>query len=306
MHPSGQQVEIASGRYRATVVEVGGGLRTLTADGVDLIDGYGQQEMAPSARGQTLAPWPNRLHHGRYSWDGVEHTVPLNEPEQANAIHGLVRWRSWTPTDLAGDAVTMRVRLLPEPPYPFAVEVACRYALSDAGLTVTTTATNVGDVDAPFGTGHHPYVTAGTDLLDDAVLTLPARTWLPTGPAQIPIGRESVEGTAYDFRRPSRIGPVHLDFAFTDLVRGDDGRAVLTLQGPQRGVQVWVDEAYPYLQVFTGDPLPAARRRRSLGVEPMTCPPNALQTGQDVVRLRPQEAVSASWGVRTTGTRGTA
>jgi galactose mutarotase-like enzyme len=49
-----------------------------------------------SARGQLLLPWPNRLHTGRYCWDGAAYQVPLNEPDQRNAIHGLTRWRSWT------------------------------------------------------------------------------------------------------------------------------------------------------------------------------------------------------------------
>lgn len=298
VHPSGRQVVLSRGPVRATIVEVGAGLRTLTVDGRDVVDGYGAGEMAPSAAGQVLAPWPNRLHQGRYSWDGVEHTVPLDEPDQANAIHGLVRWYSWTVSELAEDAVTMRLALPPCPHYPFALELQIQYALIDDGLTVNTCATNTGDVDAPYGAGHHPYVTAGTNRVDDALLTVPARSYLPTGPAQIPIGREPVDATPYDFRKPRAIGPLHIDLAFTDLERDALGRATLSLQGPLRTVQVWVDESWPYIQVFTADPLPTLRRRRSLGVEPMTCPPNALQTGEDVVRLRPGQTVTGRWGIR--------
>lgn len=298
VHPSGTQVVLSRGPAQASVVEVGAGLRTLTVGGHDVLDGYGVQEMAPSARGQVLVPWPNRLHQGRYSWDGVQHTVPLDEPEQANAIHGLVRWRTWTASDRTEDTVTMGLALLPCPAYPFALELQVRYTLTDDGVTVTTSATNVGAVDAPYGAGHHPYVTAGTRRVDEADLTLPARTYLPTGPAQIPIGPQPVDGTPYDFRRPRPIGPLHVDLAFTDLERDADGRATVSLRGPQRTVQVWVDESWPYLQVFTADPLPPARRRRSLGVEPMTCPPNALQTGQDVVRLRPGQTWTGTWGIR--------
>jgi aldose 1-epimerase len=54
-----------------------------------------QHEIPTSARGQLLLPWPNRLHTGRYSWDGASYQVPLNEPEQQNAIHGPTRWHSW-------------------------------------------------------------------------------------------------------------------------------------------------------------------------------------------------------------------
>jgi aldose 1-epimerase len=234
----------------------------------------------------------------RYTWDGEEHVVPLDEPDQANALHGLTQWRSWTPADRTADSVTMRLRLRPQPAYPFDLDLAVGYALTPTSLTVTTTATNTGDRDAPFGCGAHPYLTVGTDLVDDAVLHLPAQTWLPTGPAQIPLGRAPVDGTPYDFREPRPIGAVHVDHAFTDLVRDAHGRAVVSLSGGGRDVRFWVDEHFPYVEVFTGDALPEPeRRRRSLGLEPMTCPPDAFRTGEDLVRLRPGEVFSASWGV---------
>jgi aldose 1-epimerase len=62
-------------------------------------------------------------------------------------------------------------------------------------------------------------------------------------------------------------------------------------------VTVWADKAWPWLQVFTGD-LPDVRRR-GLAVEPMTCPPQAFRTREDVIRLEPGEGWSGEWGVET-------
>jgi aldose 1-epimerase len=299
MTPSGEQVELAHGAWRATVVEVGGGLRTLEHDGRPVVDGYAEDRMSPSGRGQVLVPWPNRIHTGHYTWDGVDAVVPLDEPEQDNAIHGLGRWRSWTATDRTDAAVTMRLLLRPQPAYPFTVSFAVRYELGDDGLTVTMSATNEGDRDAPYGCGVHPYFTAGTERLDDTVLQLPARTWLPTGPSQLPLDPESVEDTPYDFREPRLVGKTRMDHAFTDLERGADGRAVVSLAAPEgRRVEVWLDESFGWLQVFTGDTLPAEVRRLSAAVEPMTCPPDAFRSGHDVIRLSPGETTSGTWGVR--------
>src|SRR5262249_34364533 len=86
--PSGEQVEIAVGDQQAVVVEVGGGLRSYSAGGRELLDGYRADEMSSSGRGQVLIPWPNRLQDGRYEFDGQSHPPPLNEPEHRNAIHG--------------------------------------------------------------------------------------------------------------------------------------------------------------------------------------------------------------------------
>jgi aldose 1-epimerase len=303
MHPSGEQTEIRHGEQRAVVVEVGGGVRLYDVAGVPVLDGYGADQMVDGARGQPLIPWPNRLHGGRYTWDGREHVVPLDEPEQGNALHGVTRWRSWQPRELTDGAVTMGLVLRPFPAYPFTLDLTVRYALADDGLTVTTTATNHGADAAPYGHGAHPYVTVGTDRIDDAVLHLPAHTWLPTDEHQIPTGRAPVEGTPYDFRTPRPLGGTEIDHAFTDLVRDAEGRAELVLAAPDgsRHVTVWVDDSYPYLEVFTADTLPDEQRRRhGLGVEPMTCPPDAFRTGEDLVRLQPGASVSASWGIRAT------
>lgn len=71
--PSGRQFELTHGDQRAVVVEVGGGLRTYSVAGRDVVDGYGEDEICPSGRGQLLIPWPNRLEDGRYDFDGVSH-----------------------------------------------------------------------------------------------------------------------------------------------------------------------------------------------------------------------------------------
>jgi aldose 1-epimerase len=301
MHPSGQQVEIRHGDQSAVVVETGGGVRRYDVGGVAVLDGYDVDEMVTAARGQPLLPWPNRLHTGRYTWDGRAHVVPLDEPEQGNALHGLTRWRRWHAADVGGSSVTMSLLLLPQPAYPFALDLAVSYALDDHGLTVTTTATNVGRAAAPYGCGAHPYITVGTELVDDAVLQVPADTFLPTDDAQVPTGRQPVEGTPFDFRRPHPIGDVRVDHAFTDLHRGDDGRALVRVAAPDggRAVTLWVDERYRYVMVFTGDSVPQEdRRRRGLGLEPMTCPPDAFRTGEDVVRLEPGTSLTTSWGLR--------
>ena len=103
-----------------------------------------------------------------------------------------------------------------------------------------------------------------------------------------------VDGTEYDFRRPRAIAGTVLDHAFTDLQRDGDGLARVELRDATGagGLTLWVDESYPYLMLFTGDPLPDVGRR-SLAVEPMTCPPNALQTGEALIRLAPGKPPSA-------------
>jgi len=295
--PSGRQIEIVHGDQRAVVVEVGGGLREYTLNGRKVLDGYGADEMSCSGRGQVLIPWPNRIQDGRYSFDGQEHQLPIDDIAEQDAIHGLVRWASWTARELAEHRVVMEHVLHPRPGYPFSLALSVEYGLSEEGLCVRTTATNCGTRPCPYGSGNHPYL-AVSERVDPLRLRVPARTILRADERGIPVGRLPVEGTDYDFRRPRTIGATVLDHAFTDLERGADGRARIELRDQDRGdgVTLWVDETYPYVMVFTGDPLPDVRRR-SLAVEPMTCPPNAFRSGRDLLRLEPGQPFSSSWGI---------
>jgi aldose 1-epimerase len=297
--PSGDQIGIALGDQRATVVEVGGGLRTYSVGGRDVLNGYGIDEMSSSGRGQVLIPWPNRLEDGSYEFEGTRHQLPIDDVPEQDAIHGLVRWVTWTAGEREPHRVVMEHMLHPRPGYPFSLALAIEYRLCEDGLVVMTTATNVGRVSSPFGSGAHPYLTLGSGIVDRLILSVPGRTVLRSNERGIPIGSAAVEGTAVDFRRPRAIGTTKLDNAFTDLERDADGLARVQLRDPHGGSELtlWVDESYPYLMVFTGDPLPDVARR-SLAVEPMTCPPNAFRSGTDLVRLEPGESFTGRWGVR--------
>ena len=296
--PSGRQVEIASGKQRAWIVEVGGGLRAYSAGGRELLDGYAAEEMCSSARGQCLVPWPNRIRDGSYQFAGLRQQLPLSEPEQHNAIHGLARWANWTVAEQAADSVTMEYLLHPQPGYPHALRLAVTYRLDADGLTVGTTATNLGASACPYGAGAHPYLTVGTTSVDSVVLQAPGRTRLTSDQRGIPTGAEPVDGSEYDFRAPRPIGKTTLDTAFTDLDRDADGRARVRLASPDgwAAATLWLDERYRYLMLFTGDPLPDVNRR-SLGIEPMTCAPNAFQSGDGLISLAAGESFSAAWGI---------
>jgi aldose 1-epimerase len=296
--PSGEQIEIRAGAHRVVVVEVGAGLRSYTVGDREVLDGYGEEEPATAGRGQVLIPWPSRLQDGAYEFDGHRQQLPLTEPEAGNAIHGLVRWVAWSAADGEADRVVMRHTLHPQPGYPFSLALGIEYSLSDAGLRVTTTATNIGSEACPYGTGAHPYLTVGTKTVDTAVLRAPGRTILQADERGLPVSAERVESTEYDFLRPRPVGTTQIDNTFTDLERGDDGLARVELRHPDGGTKVslWLDESYPYLTLFTGDTQPSVDRR-SLAVEPITCPPNAFRSGESIVVLEPGESTTSVWGI---------
>jgi len=293
--PSGEQIEIAHGDQRAVVVGVGGGLRAYSAGGRELLDGYPADGEVTSGRGQVLIPWPNRIEDGSYEFGGRQHRLPIDEPAANNAIHGLVRWADWKVSERGPSRVVLEHALDPQPGYPFALALAIEYALSGQGLSVSTTATNTGPDACPYGCGFHPYLTLGTPSVDPVVLTAPARTVLSSDERGLPTGGSAVAGTEYDFTAPRAIGALRLDNCFTDLER-EDGVARVELRSGGAALTLWLDETYGYVMLFTGDPLPDVDRR-SLAVEPMTCPPNAFRSGEALIRLEPGGSFTSTWGL---------
>jgi aldose 1-epimerase len=298
--PSGEQHEIVRGEQRATIVEVGGGVREYEVGGRAVLDPYPLEAICDGAHGAPLIPWPNRLADGRYSFDGVDYQVAQTEPTKRNAIHGFLRWRGWQAKEKAPERVVMATTIHPLEGYPFALEVSVAYELGEAGLTVTTTATNVGGQACPYACGQHPYLSPGSGLIDDCSLELEAQTRILTdGERQLPTGTEAVAGTAFDFRTARQLGDQRLDFAFTDLDRDGAGRAWVCLQAPDSSrAELWVDGNYPIVELYTGDTLSEPRRRRGIGTEPMSAPPNAFQTGEGVLRLEPGQTARSQWGAR--------
>ena len=315
---SGRQLRIAAHGYTADIASVGATLRTLQFEGHDLVVPFAADEVRPNYRGATLAPWPNRIVDGRYTFGGVEHRLPLTEPERGHALHGLVAWSEFADRVVEPDRVVLSAVIEPQAGYPFRVQVEVEYRLHAGGLTQTVTGRNLGAEAAPWGTGPHPYLVAGSapaaehgdaprapDLavppVDGWTLLLPASAVLTvTADRLSPVALEPVDShPEWDFRAPRRIGSVFIDHAFTGLSPAG-GATTVELRGPDgRGVAMLWDEACPWVQVHTADtPEAPATHRRGLAVEPMTCAPDAVNSGAGLVVLDPGAEHAASWRIQ--------
>ena len=299
--PSGVQYEIRHGNAVATVVEVGGGLRTYQVGRREILDGYAVDEICAGGRGQHLLPWPNRIRDGAYTWDGRDIQAALNDFPGLHALHGVTRWANWSPAELTSSSATMMLRLHPVPGYPFALDLSARHELSDAGLRVTVSARNVGATAAPFAYAPHPYLASGSrSPVDLDVLHVPAETCILPDEDGINTVRAACRTSDFDFRTPRAVGGQKLDTTFTDLTRDPDGlgRVKFTAASGDSGVTIWFDDAFSWVQVFSGDTLADPRRRRlSLASEPMSAPANAFASGEGVVRLEPGAQWTGTWGI---------
>ncbi|MER6119992.1 gluconokinase, GntK/IdnK-type [Streptomyces sp. NPDC001743] len=296
--PTGEQWTLRWEGQTAVVVQLGAALRQYEVDGRALLDGFAADTPLTGGRGQLLVPWPNRIGDGRYRFAGADLQLPLTEPENGNAIHGLVRWVPWRLLDRSEESLRAGTVIRPQPGYPFSLDVTAEYRLGPAGLDVTISAANVGNGPAPYGVGQHPYLTLGTDVVDTLVLTVPARERVLTDDRGLPTGREPLEGSAFDFRTARPIGATRLDTAFSlDRVDGDSDVVRLAHPSGAHGLDVRLGEGVRYVQIYTGDTLAAAERRRGVAVEPMSCPPDAFRSGPGAEVLNRGDTHVLRWGL---------
>ena len=307
---SGTQHALRAGDYEAVIAGVGASLRVLTYRGRDLVVPFDTDEVRPAHRGATLAPWPNRIVDGRYTFDGVDHQLPLTEPARGHALHGLASWIEYLPVDKGASHVTLEAVVEAQKGYPWRVTVRTGFALSAAGLTQTVTAVNETDAPAPWGTAAHPYLVAGEGRADDWTLTLPAAQVLQVTPDRlVPTQLAAVDAddpARFDFRSARPIGAARLDHAFTGLAADADGRVAVRLTAPGgTGVEMTWDDTCPWVQVFTSDQPGGAAdpaNRIAVAVEPMTCAPdafNAVRYPYDagLIVLEPGGSATAQWRI---------
>lgn len=234
-----------------------------------------------------LFPYPSRIRHGIYAFEGEMFTLPMNEANQDNAIHGFVAGQ---PFELLGQEITdtsasLVLRYIHDgsyPGYPFAFEFRIRYTLSISGLSITYETQNTGSRKSPVSFGWHPYFTLNEEPVDQLTIELPASKQVLLDDNLLPVGEES-----YVHEGPIVLQDRELDAAF--VVNENNGEGVTTvLRSARQGLQlnIWQEtgsQKLNYLVVYTPP------GRTTIAIEPLTSNVNALNNGQGLIILEPQE-----------------
>lgn len=296
----GRSVRLASGAYRARIMTVAASLCEFSFGGRDLVVPFDPTLVRTGYHGMTLAPWPNRVVDGRYSFGGREHRLQLTEPERGHAAHGLVDELDFDIIERTRERVRLRGRIPAQPGYPWCILLDVVYELGDEGLLHTVVAENTSSSTAPFGAAPHPYLVAGAGPMEEWSLLLQAdRVLEVTHDRLIPTRTRPVaERPDLDFGQRRRLGVARIDHAFTGFRPDGDGVVTLELTTDSgSGVAMSWESSSPWVQLYTAD-APAERwHRAGVAVEPMTCPPDAFNSGIDLIELPPQGRTEVAWRI---------
>lgn len=162
-----ERVELQIADARITVAidpEAGGRATQLWVDGAPLLVGY--DEVPDTLRGSDgspaatawgaypMVPWAGRIRHGRFSFRGREHTLPINFGE--HAIHGVGFSSAWEVAVASSTRVGLELALPTDTRWPFGGRVRHDISVVDGRVRMLLEVT-AAEHAFPVSFGWHPW-----------------------------------------------------------------------------------------------------------------------------------------------------
>jgi aldose 1-epimerase len=279
-----KKIQISLNEVSAAISTEGAALIGLAVDNFDLIEPKTRDGLYA---GKILAPWPNRIKDGKYSFNKKVYQLQVNEVSKNNSLHGLVANCLWEITFQNQSKVILEHLLNQPAVYPGKLQLQVIYEIIESGIEITVLSENIGDISAPYGVSIHTYLVAGASVKNnDLFLQIPADQFLEVDAERLlPIKLAPVTGTNFDFISLKKISDLFIDHAFK--YSSDYPRSISLLNAEGQGAEVIFDNQSKWIQIHTADRDLQGDSRMAVAIEPMTCPPDAFNSGIDLIVLEP-------------------
>lgn len=290
-----EYIDLRYGDYSASICTFGGALRKLEYRGRSLVESFPVGQPPPLQCGVILAPWANRIADGKFEFHGEEFQLEINEPERNNALHGLVHNKNWRIVASDSHAAVLTTTVPPTEHWPWPLELAVTFNLDSDGMHITMRATSDAEC-APFACGWHTYLNPQDADLGAAKLQINVEKQLPLDRVRkLPSGPVTESDLAQQLHDGLVLGDLLLD----DCFQAPEVPLTAKMTSQGRGVRMTCSPEMSWVQVFTADKrwdCPFPEGKRAIAVEPMSAPPNSLQSGDDVTELGRRRV--ANFGIR--------
>jgi aldose 1-epimerase len=242
-----------------------------------------------------LSPFAGRIKNGKYRFNNVIYTLPINFPEEENACHGFIFNKKFKVVNkiIEKDYAACILEYFYDyelDGYPFSYLINIEYKLTiSEGLIIKTKITNCSSLTIPISDGWHFYFDLGEDT-DELKLKIDAANKIEFDRFGIPSGNVKAFD---DFITPNKIGIREFDSCFQV---NDKDRIVTNIisEKSNTNVKVWQYAGlnkYNYLIVYT------PQDRKSIAIEPITSNINSFNNREGLILLKPEEECILECGI---------
>lgn len=251
--------------------------------GFDTLEEYKAQD---KFIGALVGRYANRIAKGKFSLNGKEYTLPLNNGE--NHLHGGYEGyfsKEWTV--IAKDEKSAVLGLFSpnmDEGYPGDLDVKVKYSLEDTSLVIEYEA--VASEDTICNLTSHCYFNLSGDKtkkITEQYIKINAEKYTPTDVGSIPTGElADVEGTPLDLRKLTRIGE-HIDDDFVQMkyaggydhnyvIDGEGFREAAVVYSKESGIKMTFSHDQVGMQFYSGNYLDDEEKRTGFCLESQAFP----------------------------------
>ncbi len=288
-------VNQASGEYVEIIPWLGGILNKFMikhqGEFLSIIDGFISDDdfyknNGSSFKSNKLSPFPNRIKDGKYQFNGEHYQLDINFPQENNSIHGLLYDAPFDVINANANEEKASIELMHQYNgnskgfgFPFTLKLVYTYRKNE--LVCATSVINTGNKVMPYSDGWHHYFTTGSSV-DSLELLLPVTHKYVVDQQMIPTGEKEKFET---FSNPKPIHETEFDDCF--VLNGQSGQ--VKLRDPEKNITITLttergEGKYNFVQVYIPED------RKTIAIEPMTCPPDGLNNKEGLIELAPGES----------------
>ena len=267
--------------YAKICLNDGASLQELTLNGQELI-----KDMSPMTYDETYAsailfPFANRIKDGRYEFEGNSYQFDINEPDNNNALHGLVYNKTFEVVREDATETSASIKLVyPEnninKGFPYTYAIYLEYVLTEHTLDLHVEVKNTDSKTFPFTLGWHPYFFSA-DLFNSHLI-FDCNKKVELDERNIAIGKAYIENVD-----SFKIGDQFLDDCFIL-----ESKTILFLT-PSYILELKTTEEDCFLQLYTPP------HANTIAIEPTTGISASFNNGVGLKTLHPNETYKIGW-----------
>lgn len=267
--------------YTKIRLDQGGSLQALIVNGHELIKDMSPMTYKDTYASAILFPFANRIKDGCYEFEGNRYQFDINEPDNNNALHGLVYNKTFEvvredTTETAASVTLVYHEKNKCNGFPYTYAIYLEYILSETALDFNVEVKNTNSKTFPFTLGWHPYFLS-TDLFNSHLI-FDCNKKIQMDERNISIGTSYIE---------------HIDsFKIADQFLDDcfilESKTILFIT-PTYILELKTTEEDSFLQLYT--PL----HDNTIAIEPTTGVSDSFNNGVGLKTLKPNDTYKIAW-----------